>query len=310
MNDLITPDSDLPRDFLIYHSEDGKNSVQIRLENGTAWLTQQQMAELFEMTKQNISVHIQNIYEDGELTPEATVKYYLTVRQEGAREVQRKLEFYNLDMILAVGYRVRSPRGVQFRLWASEKLKDFITKGFVLDDERLKGEDPFARHFEELLVRIRDIRASEKRAYQRVREIFALSADYVEGQKETQFFFAAMQNKMHFAAAGMTAAEIVRSRANADSPRMGMTSWSGGRILKKDVIIAKNYLTEPEIDTLNQIVVMFLDQATFRAQRRQDILMRDWDMFLDKFLHDMELPVLQGTGRITHDQATRFAQLQ
>jgi hypothetical protein len=200
--------TDNNRELVIYQSEDGKSRVQVRLEDDSAWLTQQQIAELFETTKQNVSLHVQHIYEDGELQKEATVKYYLTVRQEGNREVQRELEHYNLDMILAIGYRVRSPRGVQFRRWASEKLKEFITKGFVLDDERLKGNDALAEHFEELLARIRDIRASERKAYQRVRDIFALAADYVDGQEETQRFFAIMQNKMHYAATGKTAAEI------------------------------------------------------------------------------------------------------
>ena len=310
MNDLLPTNPEFTPDFLIYQSEDGKSRVQVRLEDGTAWLTQLQLAVLFETTVPNINFHIRNILDDGELTAEATIKDYLIVRQEGNREVRRKLEHYNLDMILAVGYRVRSQRGVQFRQWASEKLKDFITKGFVLDDERLKGDDGFARHFEELLARIRDIRASEKRVYQRVREIFALSVDYVEGRKETQLFFAMMQNKMHFAATGMTAAEIVQSRADAASPQMGLTSWSGDRVLKKDVIVAKNYLIEPEIDTLNRIVVMFLDQAEFRSMRRQDIRMPDWDIFLDKFLQDMDLPILHGTGKVSHDEATRFAQLQ
>jgi hypothetical protein len=310
MNDLSPKNPEFPPNFLIYQSEDGQSRVQVRLEDGNAWLTQLQLAVLFKTTVPNINIHIRNILDDGELTAEATIKDYLTVRLEGNREVRRRLEYYNLDMILAVGYRVRSPRGVQFRQWASEKLKDFITKGFVLDDERLKGDDGFARHFEELLARIRDIRASEKRVYQRVREIFALSVDYVEGRKETQLFFATMQNKMHFAATGMTAAEIVRSRADAASPQMGLTSWSGDRILKKDVNVAKNYLTEPEIDTLNRIVVMFLDQAEFRSMRRQDIRMLDWDIFLDKFLHDMELPILHGPGKVSHDEATRFAQMQ
>ena len=307
MNDLFPKNHEPDPNFLIYQSEDGLSRVQIRLKDGSAWLTQLQLAMLFETTKQNISLHIQNIFQDGELVENRVVKEYLTT---AADRKNYRTKFFNLDMILAIGYRVRSPRGVQFRQWASEKLKNFITKGFVLDDERLKGEDGFARHFDELLARIRDIRASEKRVYQRVREIFALSVDYVEGQKETQLFFAMMQNKMHYAATGMTAAEIVRSRADAASPQMGLTSWSGDRVLKKDVSVAKNYLTEPEIDTLNRIVVMFLDQAEFRSTRRQDIRMQDWDVFLEKFLHDMELPILQGPGKVSHDEATRFAQLE
>ncbi|GHT30753.1 hypothetical protein FACS1894214_1210 [Planctomycetales bacterium] len=201
------------QNLVIYQSEDGKSQVQIRLEDGNAWLTQQQIADLFETTKQNVSLHILNIYSDKELDEHRVVKEYLTTAADGKKY---KVKYFNLDMILAIGYRVRSPRGVQFRRWASEKLKEYIEKGFVLDDARLKGDDAFVRHFEELLARIRDIRASERRAYQRVREIFALSSDYVEGQKETQVFFAMMQNKMHFAAAGMTAAEIVRRRQYGD----------------------------------------------------------------------------------------------
>ena len=298
------------RELVMYQSEDGKSRVQVRLEDGSAWLTQLQLSELFETTVPNVNMHIRNILRDGELSREATVKYYLIVRQEGNREVQRELEYYNLDMILAVGYRVRSPRGVQFRRWASEKLKEFITKGFVLDDERLKGNDALAEHFEELLARIRDIRASERKAYQRVRDIFALAADYVDGQEDTQRFFAVMQNKMHYAATGMTAAEIVRTRADATAKNMGMTSWSGTRLLKKDIGTAKNYLHEKEIDTLNRIVVMFLDQAEFRAQRRQNIMVRDWEAFLDKFLADTELPVLQGAGSVKHNEAVEWAATQ
>jgi hypothetical protein len=197
MNDLFPKNPEFPPNFLIYQSEDGQSRVQVRLDDGTAWLTQLQMAMLFKTSKQNISLHIQNIFQDGELNEKRVVKEYLTTAADGKNY---RTKFFNLDAILAVGYRVRSPRGVQFRQWASEKLKGFITKGFVLDDERLKGDDGFARHFEELLARIRDIRASEKRVYQRVREIFAISVDYVEGRKETQLFFATMQNKMHFAA--------------------------------------------------------------------------------------------------------------
>jgi hypothetical protein len=213
-------------------------------------------------------------------------------------------------MILSVGYRVRSSRGVQFRQWATERLREYLIKGFTLDDDRLKGRDRLTDHFDELLARIREIRASEARVYQRIREIFALASDYVEDQQETQVFFAAMQNKMHYAAAGMTAAEIVRRRADSGQANMGLTSWSGSRLLKRDVATAKNYLNEKEIDTLNRIVVMFLDQAEFRAQRRQDIKMRDWAAFLDKFLRDTELPVLAGAGAVTHEEAISWANEQ
>ena len=292
---------------ILYPTEDGRHRIAVRLEGETAWLTQAAMAELFQTTPQNVTIHIRGIYADGELNEAATCKDYLQVRTEGVRQVERRLKFYNLDMILAVGYRVRSPRGVQFRQWATERLSEYLVKGFTLDDERLKGRNTLADHFDELLARIREIRASEARVYQRIREIFALAVDYVEDQQETQPFFALMQNKMHYAAAGMTAAEIVRRRADATKPNMGLTAWTGGRVLKRDVATAKNYLDRKEIDTLNRIVVMFLDQAEFRAQRRQDIQMSDWETFLDKFLRDNELPVLAGPGSVSHDEAATWA---
>jgi hypothetical protein len=220
------------------------------------------------------------------------------------------VKFYNLDMILAVGYRVRSPRGTQFRQWATERLREYVVKGFTLDDDRLKGRDRLADYFDELLARIREIRASETRVYQRIREILALAVDYVEAEEETQVFFAAMQNKMHYAATGMTAAEIVRRRADAGKANMGLTAWRGVRVLKHDVTTAKNYLAEKEIDTLNRIVVMFLDQAEFRAQRRRHIRIREWAGFLDKFLRDTELPVLADAGSVSHEEALSWAETQ
>lgn len=298
-----------PKDakILIYQSDAGEVRLEVRLQDETVWLTQNLMAELYQTTKQNISLHVQNIYEEGELSPEATVKEYLTVRQEGSRSVQRRLDYYNLDMIIAVGYRVKSAVATRFRQWATARLREYIVKGFTLDDERLKGGSGLADYFDELLARIREIRASEARVYQRIREIFALATDYVEDEQQTQVFFATMQNKMHYAAAGMTAAEIIRRRADADKANMGLTAWKGGRVLKRDVATAKNYLTEKEIDTLNRITVMFLDQAEFRAQRRQDIKMQDWEVFLDKFLRDTELPVLANAGSVSHDEAAEWA---
>ena len=297
-------------EIISYPTEDGRNRIQVRLEGNTAWLTQVMMAELFQTSVPNINIHIRNVLDERELTAEATIKEYLIVRHEGPRQVQRPVKFYNLDMILAVGYRVHSPRGTQFRQWATERLREYIVKGFTLDDDRLKGRDRRVDYFDELLARIREIRASEKRVYQRIREILALAVDYVEGEQETQVFFAMMQNKMHYAAAGMTAAEIVRRRADARKTNMGLTAWSGTRALKRDVTTAKNYLTEKEIDTLNRIVVMFLDQAEFRAQRRQDIRMRDWEGFLDKFLRDTELPVLADAGSVSHEEALSWAETQ
>ena len=234
-------------EIILYQTEDGRSRIEVRLENETVWLTQQLMAELFQTTQQNISLHIQNIYAEGELRPEATHKDFLSVRREGSRDVQRRIEHYNLDMIISVGYRVKSAVATRFRQWATERLREYIVKGFTLDDERLKGRDRLADYFDELLARIREIRASEKRVYQRIREIFSLASDYREGEQETQVFFATMQNKVHYAATGMTAAEIVRRRANAAQPNMGLTSWTGGRVLKRDVPTAKNYLDAKEI---------------------------------------------------------------
>lgn len=296
--------------IILYHTEDGRNQIQVKLENGTVWLTQVMMAELFQTTVSNINIHIHNVLDDNELSAESTIKEYLIVRQEGSRQVQRPVKFYNLDMVLSVGYRVRSPRGVQFRQWATERLREYLVKGFTLDDERLKGRDQLVDYFDELLARIREIRASEKRVYQRIREIFALASDYREGEKETQIFFATMQNKMHYAATGMVAAEIIRTRADSGKVNMGLTAWSGSRVMKRDVTTAKNYLDDKEIDTLNRVVVMFLDQSEFRAQRRQDIKMQDWTLFLDKFLRDTELPVLDGTGAVSHEEAVTWAETQ
>lgn len=297
-------------EILIYQAEDGRSRIQVRLEDNNVWLSQRLIAELFQVAVPTINEHVKNIYAEGELDRGATIRNFRIVQREGSRDVQRDVEFYNLDLILSVGYRVNSPRGTQFRRWATERLREYLIKGFTLDDERLKGHDRLADYFDELLARIREIRASEARVYQRIREIFALATDYVEGEQETQVFFATMQNKMHYAAAGMTAAEIVRRRADAGKGNMGLTSWSGTRVLKRDVTTAKNYLSAKEIDTLNRIVVMFLDQAEFRAQRRQDIKMQDWTAFLDQFLRQTELPVLGDAGKVTHEEALAWANEQ
>lgn len=297
-------------DIIVYQPESEDAAIQVRLEGETVWLTQAMLAELYQTTPQNITVHIREIYKDGELTPEATCKEYLQVRAEGARTVRRRLKHYNLEMILAVGYRVRSNRGVQFRQWATSRLGEYLTKGFTLDDERLKGTAGVTDYFDELLARIREIRASEARVYQRIREIFALASDYREGDEETNRFSAFVQNKMHYAATGLTAAEIIRRRVDAEAPNMGLTSWKGGRVLKRDVGTAKNYLDANEIDTLNRITVMFLDQAEFRAQRRKNIHMADWHTFLDKFLTDTELPVLEDAGSVSREGALDWANEQ
>lgn len=261
-------EKDTPRpggEIIVYQAEDGGSRIRVLLEGETVWWPQIALAELFETTKQNISLHIRNIFEEGEWAEGAVVKEYLTTVADGKRY---RVKYYNLDTILAVGYRVRSPRGTQFRQWATERLREYIVKGFTLDDERLKGGSGLVDYFDELLARIREIRASEARVYQRIREIFALACDYREGEEETQRFSAALQNKMHHAATGMTAAEIVRRRTDVGKANIGLTAWKGGRVLKRDVGTAKNYLDTREIETLNRITVMFLDQAEFRTQRR------------------------------------------
>ena len=304
-------DSPRPRgEIVVYRSADGQSRIRVLLEDETVWLTQRLMSALYGVGVNTINHHLKTIYEDEELRPEATVRKYRIVQMEGSRQVERLVDHYNLDVILAVGYRVRSSRGVQFRQWATERLREYLVKGFTLDDERLKGRDKLSDYFDELLARIREIRASEARVYQRIREIFALASDYREGRQEARLFFAAMQNKMHYAATGMTAAEIVRGRADSAKPNMGLTSWKGGRVLKRDVGTAKNYLDAKEIDTLNRITVMFLDQAEFRAQRRQDVKVRDWQGFLEKFLRDTDLPVLPDAGSVSGQQALDWANEQ
>ena len=261
-------------ELILYTTEDGAASVRLRAEGGSVWITQAEMAALFQTTPQNITLHVKAIYAEGELQPEATCKEHLQVRQEGGRQVRRALKHYNLDMILAVGYRVRSPRGVQFRRWASTALKEYLLKGFVMDDERLKNPDGRPDYFDEMLARIRDIRASEKRFYQKVRDLFALSVDYDKTDRATQVFFATVQNLLLYAVTGQTAAELILARANPDDPHFGLRAWSGGRVRKQDILIAKNYLTIDEIDTLNRLVVIFLETAELRAKNRQEIPMR------------------------------------
>jgi hypothetical protein len=294
-------------EIVVYNTEDGHSKIRVILRGDSVWLTQRLLSELYDVGVNTINHHIKEIFKDGELDPHSTIRKYRIVQKEGKREVERIVDHYNLDMIIAVGYRVRSPRGIQFRQWATEKLREYIVKGFTIDDERLKGEDGLVDYFYELLARIREIRASEARVYQRIREIFSLACDYKEGEKVTQQFYALMQNKMHFAASGMTAAEIIRERADSKIKNMGLTSWKGGRVLKRDVGTAKNYLNSEEIDTLNRITVMFLDQAEFRTKRRMDIRMKDWEYFLDKFLVDTDLPVLEGPGKVSNESAINWA---
>jgi hypothetical protein len=308
MSDDIVPNTG--GELLIYPAGDGAGGIRVLLSGETVWLTQRQIADLYQVSVKTVSEHLQNIYAEGEAEPERTVRKFRMVQAEGSRSVRRELEYYSLDAILAVGYRVRSARGTEFRQWATARLGEYLVKGFVLDDERLKGNTSPVDWFDELLARIREIRASEARVYQRIREIFAMAVDYREGEQATQRFFAIMQNKMHYAATDLTAAEIVRRRADAAQPNMGLNTWKGSRVLKNDVGTAKNYLDAKEIDTLNRITVMFLDQAEFRAMRRQDIRLGDWDAFLDKFLRDTELPVLDGAGKVKHADAVAWAERQ
>ena len=301
-------------EVLVYRTEDGTIRLDVRLDDETVWLTQQMMAELFQSSKQNISHHIQAIYEEGELEPEATVKKYLTVRREGNRDVRRELEYYNLDMIISVGYRVKSLVATRFRIWATQRLTEYIVKGFTMDDERLKNppvkDAAVPDYFDEMLARIRDIRASERRMYLRVREIFAMAADYEPTWSETTRFFSIIQNKLHFAATGMTAAELIKSRANHLLPNMGLTSWHGGEVRKTDITTAKNYLRAEEIDELNRIVVMWLDFAEDQARRRKRIFMQDWQQKIDDFLRFNERRVLPGAGTVSRKGAEDHARAE
>jgi hypothetical protein len=271
--------------------------------DGSVWLSQGEMAELFATTKQNISLHIKNILKEGELPEASVVKEYLTTAEDGKRYRTRH---YNLHMILAVGYRVRSPRGTQFRQWATAHLAEYLVKGFVMDDERLKNPGGWD-YFDELLARIREIRASEKRFYQKVRDLFALSSDYRADDQDTQLFFAETQNKLLFAVTGQTAAEIIVSRADPNAPNMGLTSWSGSRVRRHDVIVAKNYLTADEVDTLNRLVVIFLEQAELRVKERKQLTLDYWRQNVDRLLAFNEKPVLTHSGSISRENMERIA---
>ncbi len=286
-------------DLIVYRTDDGLAQVSLRALDGSVWLTQAEIAELFQIRPQAVTQHIRAIYAETELRPEATCKEDLQVRTEGARQVQRKLLTYRLDIILAVGYRVRSPRGTQFRQWATRHLAEFLVKGFVIDDERLKDPQGWD-YFDELLARIREIRASEKRFYQKVRDLFALSVDYQDHTQQAQLFFAEVQNKLLYAVTSKTAAELVVARADASAPNMALHSFSGSRVRKTDVIVAKNYLSADEIDTLNRLVVIFLEQAELRVKDRQPLTLDYWRGNVDKLLAFNDRPILQGVGSISH----------
>ncbi|WP_372162464.1 virulence RhuM family protein [Xanthomonas axonopodis pv. cyamopsidis] len=287
-------------ELILYTSEDGKSRIQLRAEGQTVWLTQAQMAELFDVSTDTISLHLKNIFSDNELEPERTTEESSVVQREGEREVRRPVTLYNLDAILAVGYRVRSKRGVQFRRWASTALTDYLLKGFVMDDERLKNPDGRPDHFDEMLARIRDIRASEKRFYQKLRELFALSVDYDKTDRATQVFFATVQNQLLYAVTGQTAAELIMARANPDDPHFGLRAWSGGRVRKQDILIAKNYLSEDEMDTLNRLVTIFLETAELRAKNRQEIPMRFWRENVGQIISSNDFPLLANAGSVSH----------
>jgi hypothetical protein len=275
-------------ELILYATEDGRARVECRFAGETVWLSQALMADLFDISVPTVNEHLRNIFEDAELNPGATIRKFRIVRTEGTREVTRLIDHYNLDAILAVGYRVRSARGVQFRRWATARLSEYLVKGFTIDDERLKSPPVTGSgvpdYFDELLERIRDIRASERRMYLRVKEIFALAADYQPSAPDCVKFFQIMQNKLHFAATGQTAAELIADRADHTRPNMGLTTWKGAAVRKADVTVAKNYLDEEEISELNRIVVMWLDYAEDQAKRRKQIFLKDWEARLNAFL--------------------------
>jgi hypothetical protein len=289
-------------ELILYAAEDGSPAVQLRAEGGTVWLTQLEMAALFETSKQNISLHIKNVLEDGELSEGAVVNEYLTTAADGKNY---RTKAYNLDMILAVGYRVRSPRGTQFRQWATTHLREYLVKGFVLDDRRLKEPGGWD-YFDELLARIREIRASEKRFYQKVRDLYATAVDYDKDSEAAQLFFKKVQNKMLWAVTGQTAPEIIASRANPEVANMGLTTWQGSRVRKQDVIVAKNYLSREEIDELDRVVVMYLDYAEDQARRRHTMTMHGWEEKLDAFLQFNEREVLPHAGKLRADVAEKL----
>ena len=306
-------DDALPQSqIILYQTEDGETRIQCRLENETLWLTQTLIAELFQKDVRTINEHLINIYNEGEQSRDSTIRKFRIVRLEGSREVAREIEHYSLPAILAVGFRVRSPRGTQFRQWATARLGEYLVKGFTMDDERLKNPPGLGTpdYFDELLERIRDIRASEKRVYLRVREILALAADYKPNEAQTQQVFRTVQNKLHFAATGKTAPELIAEQADAAKANMGLRSWKGDVVRKGDVTVAKNYLSQEEIGELNRIVVMFLDFAEDQARRRKQIFLGDWQTRLDEFLRFNDRNVLPDGGRVSRDAADEKARAE
>jgi len=294
--------------FLVYQAEDGKLKLDVRFEDESVWLSQRLMAELFQKDVRTISEHIQNIYDEVELVPEATIRKFRIVRMEGKRQVARMVDFYNLDMIISVGYRVKSHVATRFRIWATQQLTEFIKKGFLLDDERLKNPDQPFDYFEELERRIQDIRTSERRFYQKITDIYATSIDYDPTQDVSISFFKTVQNKMHWAITGLTAAEIIHSRADAKKPNMGLTNYRGTKVRKQDVMIAKNYLNEDELSALNNLVEQYLIFAQGQAMRRIPMHMKDWIAKLDSFMTFNDRDILTHAGKISHEMAKELAE--
>ena len=297
-------------EILLYSDDSGKEFINVVFEDETFWLTQKAMAELFDVNVPAVSKHLQNIYEENELTRDATISTMETVQQEGERQVKRMVEFYNLDAIIAVGYRVNSKKATRFRQWATKTLKEYIQKGFVLNDEMMKNGRPFGKdYFDELLERIREIRASERRAYQKIADVFEqCSYDYDKNSETTKAFYAFVQNKLHYAVTGKTAAELISQRATLDSPTMGLTTWKGapdGKILKSDALVAKNYLNQKELSRLNRLVTMFIDYAELMAEDEQLMSMQDWLKETDRFLTNNRRQVLDGKGRISREAAVK-----
>jgi len=289
--------NDSEKNIIIYNTADGKANVALYAKDGMIWMSQNQLAELFATSLPNVSMHISNILKDKELDGNSVIKDYLTTASDGKKY---NVTFYSLEMILAIGFRVRSKRGTQFRIWANKNLKEYMIKGFVMDDQRLKNPDGRPDYFDEFLERIREIRASEKRFYQKIRELFALSSDYDKTDKATQMFFAETQNKLLYAVTNKTAAEIIVSRADAKNQNMSLTSWKGNVVRKQDIFVAKNYLNDDEIDTLNRLVVIFLETAELRIKNRIDITMDFWRENVDKILEFNEKPLLTGKGKISN----------
>jgi len=294
--------------FLLYVAGDGQVKIDVRLADETVWLSQRLMSDLFQKDVRTISEHIQNVFDERELEPDATVRKFRIVQQEGSREVTRMVDFYNLDMIISVGYRVKSQVATRFRIWATQRLKEYIIKGFILDDERLKNPDQPFDYFEELTRRIQDIRTSERRFYQKITDIYATSMDYDPTMELSIGFFKTVQNKMHWAITGQTAAEIIHARADAGKPNMGLSNWRGAKVRKQDVLIAKNYLNENELAALNNLVEQYLIFAEGQAMRRIPMHMQDWIAKLDAFLNINDRDILTHAGKISHDMAWQMAE--